>query len=359
MKNIGIDAGSIAISSLTHKTGVHNYTMNVVQAFSKLNKPYDYYLCSFNKINSKFLERLGKNFSNMVFRPKVGWSRLSLPLGIFFSDFDAFIGFSQHVPVANAPYNILVVHDIGFELHPSYYPNSRKIIIQTRRSLHRANIVVTVSKLTKESLITKYGLEPEKIVVAYPGVNRKIFNPTESCSEKFFLFVGTNKKSKNLVNVLKAFEDYTKSEERPLRLKIVGAKSKKIGLLSALRLNKKTISLIEQEGFVSNDRLIELYRNAICLVGPSLYEGFGMHYLEAASCGCPVIASRDGPFREVAGKFGLYVDPNKETQITKKMIQIRRNHNLRAKVRTRLRAATKSFTWEKTAMQYLKLIEKS
>jgi len=45
-------------------------------------------------------------------------------------------------------------------------------------------------------------------------------------------------------------------------------------------------------GWVSKDRLREIYRSADCLVNPSLYEGMPNVVLEAVSCGLPVIASR-------------------------------------------------------------------
>ena len=54
-------------------------------------------------------------------------------------------------------------------------------------------------------------------------------------------------------------------------------------------------------GYVSDERLRSLYQTAICLVFPSLYEGFGLPVLEAMACGCPVVCSRGSSLDEIAG----------------------------------------------------------
>ena len=48
-----------------------------------------------------------------------------------------------------------------------------------------------------------------------------------------------------------------------------------------------------------------LYNQALALVLPSLYEGFGIPLLEAA-CGCPVIASSIPSTIEVVGDCPIY-----------------------------------------------------
>ena len=54
-------------------------------------------------------------------------------------------------------------------------------------------------------------------------------------------------------------------------------------------------------GAVSDEELARLYRGALCLVFPSLYEGFGLPVLEAMACGTPVVTTRDGATAEIAG----------------------------------------------------------
>jgi glycosyltransferase involved in cell wall biosynthesis len=62
-------------------------------------------------------------------------------------------------------------------------------------------------------------------------------------------------------------------------------------------------------GEVSDEELARLYRGALCLAYPSLYEGFGIPVLEAMACGTPVVTSAGGATEEVAAGAAVLVDP--------------------------------------------------
>lgn len=63
-------------------------------------------------------------------------------------------------------------------------------------------------------------------------------------------------------------------------------------------------------GWVSDDLLRELYKNARCLVLPSRAEGFGLPVVEAMSLGCPVITTDDPALREVGGGLSTIIRPD-------------------------------------------------
>ena len=58
-------------------------------------------------------------------------------------------------------------------------------------------------------------------------------------------------------------------------------------------------------GRVTDDRLAELYRDAVTLVWPSSFEGFGLVPLEALASGCPVVSSDSTCMPEVLGNSGV------------------------------------------------------
>ena len=62
-------------------------------------------------------------------------------------------------------------------------------------------------------------------------------------------------------------------------------------------------------GRVSDVELATLYRGALCVAYPSLYEGFGIPVLEAMACGAAVVTSRGSATEEVANGAAVLVDP--------------------------------------------------
>jgi glycosyltransferase involved in cell wall biosynthesis len=100
---------------------------------------------------------------------------------------------------------------------------------------------------------------------------------------------------------------------------------------------------------VNEDALIELYRNAILLVLPSLYEGFGLPVLEAFSCGCPVAVSRTSALPEVAGNAAVYFDPLDEDSIREAVRKVVGDRALQEDLRSEGFKQARKFSWRKTA----------
>jgi glycosyltransferase involved in cell wall biosynthesis len=75
--------------------------------------------------------------------------------------------------------------------------------------------------------------------------------------------------------------------------------------IEAYGLDSKVI----RTGRVPESDLDLLYRTAMVMAFPSLYEGFGLPLLEAMSRGCPIVASDAASLPEVAGDAAEFVDP--------------------------------------------------
>jgi glycosyltransferase involved in cell wall biosynthesis len=191
---------------------------------------------------------------------------------------------------------VVTVHDVSFARGGELMSRKDRMVFRrvVPRAVRVARRVFTVSERTKRDLIELYRLEPDQIVVTPNGVD-PAFTPGEGPRD-YVLAVGAIQHRKNQLAAVTAAADVG------LPLVVVGPE-KDPALAVELRRRGARI-----EGYVDQDRLVELYRGAACLVQPSRYEGFGLPLVEAMACGTPVVAVDEPALREVAGDAALFVD---------------------------------------------------
>jgi len=106
-------------------------------------------------------------------------------------------------------------------------------------------------------------------------------------------------------------------------------------------------------GYVSDDVLPTLLSRALCLVYPSLYEGFGLPVLEAMSFGTPVVASNRGALPEVIDQGGRMFDAHDAEGIAQSILTLLRNPGQRIEWSSRARKQASTFSWESAASKIL------
>jgi alpha-1,3-rhamnosyl/mannosyltransferase len=106
-------------------------------------------------------------------------------------------------------------------------------------------------------------------------------------------------------------------------------------------------------GYLRDELLPALYRRALALVYPSLYEGFGLPPIEAMASGCPVLVADVTAMPEACGDAALYCDPLDVRSITAAMRRLAEDEVLRARRATAGPARAALYTWEAAAAQVL------
>jgi len=350
---IGIDAGCLGIRDKRLEVGVYNVVKNLLIQLSSLDKKNKYLLYSFYPIEESLMQGFGKNMQNIVLS-SFGWLKLVLPLRLAFDRPEIFLALNQAMPAKLFFQNYKTVgifYDIAFEKYPEYYPGTSEKHKRDSRNLARnANFLVSISKSTKIDLEKYYKVSSNKIMVAYPGINSKYRFQNVNLpivKKPYFLFVGAFKRSKNIPILLKAYEKFN-LENKNYKLVLAGGdKWLDPEIKKTLKnLDQKVKQNIINLGFVDEKILMYLYKNAFAFVSPSLYEGFGLTFLEAQSARIPVIGSNKGSLPEILGKSALLVEPFDQNQLLQVMKRLVENKKLRQKLIKAGYINSRKYSWK-------------
>lgn len=274
---------------------------------------------------------------------------------------------------------VSVVHDLEYLRHPKTYTFLNRTLLKwfTSHAVKNATRIITVSQYTKDDVARVYKRPQDHITVVHHGVDPRCFTPEapnskseirneedkiqtrHSLPKRFILYVGALQPRKNVIGLLKAYEQLEKEGVSDVGLVLVSGGGWKQGpiveCINALA-KKNQVRLLRK---VSEEDLAYLYRMSSVFVLPSFSEGFGMPILEAMSCGAPVITSNTSSLPEVAGDAALLVDPNNPKEITKAMAQVLTNDTLRTDLIQKGKARAKQFSWDETARKTADVIEEA
>ena len=251
----------------------------------------------------------------------------------------------------------------AYDMIHELFGSNQKIIAFKKHALLKSDVIISSSEHTKKDICRLYPtITPQKIVVAYPGVNEiffKIKTTFQNNSRPYMLYVGPRSyKYKNFNLLLDTFihRQYFLNFDLVL---VGGEKDLTDAQKNKIQNTKNGVAWIRQE-FCDDERLAKLYSNATVFIYPSLYEGFGIPPLEAMASGCPVVASSASAVPESVGDSGLLFDPNNADDLAQKIEMILADKVFVTKLIEKGRARAKQFTWNKMAdviyRTYIKLI---
>ena len=112
-------------------------------------------------------------------------------------------------------------------------------------------------------------------------------------------------------------------------------------------------------GYITDSELRALYENALCLIFPSLYEGFGLPPLEAMSCGCPVLSSNKASLPEIYRDAVIYFDPTSIEEMHRVIKEFMENFDLQNYYRRKGLLLVTQYTWRNAAKSLLEVIVKN
>ena len=263
---------------------------------------------------------------------------------------------------------ICTMHDIIPVEHPEWF-NARFAAWYRwllPRLTHRVRHLIAVSQFTKDRLVERFHVNPDKITVVWNGVDAQ-FRPrtAEEIAEvrealgirspRYLLSLGSLEPRKNVRRLLTAWNRLKRELPEDLSLVVVGSKG------ASLVFQDAGISEIPEgvqfTGYAKQEHLPALYSGALALVYPSLYEGFGLPPLEAMACGTPVIASNTTSLPEITAGAALLVDPLDEDAIGGAILRVIRDEELRRGLSARSLAHASTLTWDASAAATRRVLE--
>lgn len=330
-------------------TGVQRFAAEVTQALAR------------NGLRFRLLappgapDRLGDvPVEHVGTRTGQNWEQLDLPKA---SNPATLISLGNTAPLRCGGKRIVVIHDAGvFDTPESYSLAFRAWYRTLHLSLPRLGAqVITVSEFSRARLAARLRLDPARIAVMPEGGEHVLREAADAGllakhglePRRYALAVGTRAAHKNLGALQEAAGLLA---ARGMVLAVAGAVEG--GVFSGAADAAGTTLL----GRVTDGELRALYENALCLVFPSRYEGFGIPPLEAMWCGCPVLAARAGAVPEVCGDAALWFDADGPATPAAALMRLLDEPGLADSLRAAGRERAALYSWNAAARRLMELI---
>jgi len=383
-------------TGLPNRVGSGEFCYQLLSALSRIDKTNEYSIFLPLKPTSDMPQESSK-WQYVVFHSRKLWTFLGLSRKLKSYKLDVFFSPTHYLPLITSSPSVIAILDVSYLYFPELF--KKKDLYQLKLwgayAIKKAKKIITISNSSRNDIIKMYGKKAEDVVVVYPGVRESALsynvhkvNKVESMNElnkkfgirgDYILFVGTLQPRKNLVRLIEAFSkirmdanNYSESTQIKSHSDGLGQKIRENSELQLVIVGKKGWSFeeilaapkkfgVEDKVLfldsVSDEELPFFYKNALCFVLPSLYEGFGLPILEAMQYGCPVATSNVSSLPEAGGDAALYFDPENVEDIKKNLESIIQNPELRERLIKKGYEQVKKFSWEKTASQTLSVLE--
>jgi glycosyltransferase involved in cell wall biosynthesis len=283
----------------------------------------------------------------------------------------------SYVPVFSRARKLVMIHDVIAETYPSLtVPRlPARLFWKAKVAAGRvqADALVTVSEYSRRGVIKRFGVSPENVYVVGEAGDA-VFRVCEGArlparlaslgidpARRIVAYVGGFSPHKNLEELIAAFAAICRRGFQDAQLVMVGDYRGDVFLtyFGTVKAAVQRAGIGEQvifPGFVPDEELASLLNVSTVLVLPSLMEGFGLPAIEAAACGCPVIATRHSPLPDLLGDGAVYMTPG-ANELEEALARVLSSASLRAEMRQAGIAAARRLTWEAAARQMMAVMQ--
>ncbi|HEY9671039.1 MAG TPA: glycosyltransferase family 1 protein [Waterburya sp.] len=343
---------------MSRPTGISIYALNLLPYLQTLyptlliSRPIDSYNCYPIPPNQTPEQGVKGHLRRLV------WTQFQLPR--IYQQLKSQLLFS---PLPEAPLNnglryIVTVHDLVPLRFPRRFspltPYFRYYIPQV---LTQAQHILCDSVATAKDITSFFQISADKITPVLLAHNAEDFRFLDLPTCNYFLYVGRHDPYKNLHRLIDAFAALPSN--RDYELWIAGPSDRRYTPILQAQVEHLGLShQVKFLNYVPYEQLPTLINQAIALVFPSLWEGFGLPVLEAMACGTPVITSNLSSLPEVTGDAALLVNPYNTDKITDAMQAVVSDSKERSRLRTLGLNRATQFSWAKTGQATIEVLKR-
>lgn len=358
------------------RTGIEEYAINILENLFKKDSENEYilFLNSFSepKIDLEWAVKLPnvtvKHFRypnrllNLFFW-YFNWPKIDKMIGGVDIFFMPNIDFA---PVSRDAKLVLTMHDLSFYYYSETFSWKRRLwhfFVNPRKLAKRADKVIAISQSTKEDIMKIYGVSQSKVEVIHNGVsdNFKQIDRNDyrllkikekyNLPFKFIFYLGTIEPRKNIIAIVRAYNQFRNLQDYRLNHKLViaGVKGWKFGKIFKEINNSPYKEDIILTGYVKSKDKVFVYNLASVFVYPSFFEGFGFPVLEAMKCGIPVISSNTSSMPEIVNGAGIMVNPDEPDEIFYALQEILLKKDFKEKFRKKGLRQSIKFSWKNSS----------
>jgi glycosyltransferase involved in cell wall biosynthesis len=195
----------------------------------------------------------------------------------------------------------LIVHVHATEFDRSGEHVNQEVYEIERMGMHKADKIIAVSYYTKNIIVTRYGINPEKVAVVHNAVDKgrqlERYRQFKDPEEKIILFLGRITMQKGPEYFIEAAEKVLKKIAK-VRFVMAGSGDmfpRMITLMAEKRMEER----FHFTGFLRGMDVEKMYAMSDLYVMPSVSEPFGISPFEALNYDIPVIISKQSGIAEI------------------------------------------------------------
>lgn len=327
----------IDLTSLSyHLSGIERYALCISKELIKCDNENTYILLFRNEVNDEFVKYIDNKrvFTKILYgNNKLLFNQVILPYHLFRTKANKYLFLAFANPILFKKKGIIsILHDMGAFDFSQYDSILKKIYFRTGcyAAALNSELLLTVSEFSKSRICSLLNVEAEKVHVIYSAIADTLTSPVEQefecikkiygLPDKYIMTLSTLEPRKNIKILLSAFSEIQDRVDYDLVL--VGRKGWQ---MDDILTDYKTKNRIHITGFVNDEYISSIYKNALCFVFPTLYEGFGLPPVEALALGVPVISSNAASMPEILRNQAVFFENNDKRELKHLLLHLQEN----------------------------------